>query len=35
MKLIMFGTGATGREIYENYYRDQDVVAWADNNSSR
>lgn len=35
MKLIMFGTGATGREIYENHYRDQDVVAWADNNSSR
>lgn len=35
MKVIMFGTGATGREIYENHYRDQDVVAWADNNSSR
>ncbi len=35
MKLILFGTGATGREIYKNNYQSQDVIAWADNNSSR
>jgi len=35
MRLIIFGTGVTGRETYETYYQNQDVIAWADNNSSR
>lgn len=34
MKLVIFGTSLTARGVYETY-QDQEVIAWADNNSSR
>ena len=35
MRLIIFGSSVTARVMYKSYYQDQDVIAWADNNSSR
>lgn len=35
MRAIMFGTGATGRGMYEQISKGRDIIAWADNNSTR
>jgi len=35
MKAIMFGTGATGRGMYKNISKKREIIAWADNNSTR